>query len=613
MTNRLMRLALIALVPLLSFCGDDDGGSGDTDMGMTELDMGMTDPDMGTTDPDMGMVDPDMGMVDPDMGMVDPDMGIDMGPPTVVSIAIDPATATVAVDATQELTVNGTFSDDSMMALTEGVLFASSDDAVATVDAAGVVTGVAAGTADITATLDGLEATATITVLRADFVVFDDALRAGVSLADFGGSANAVTVSDAEFFGGAASLSIPVPASGFTGGTYVIDAPVDLSGYDVVRFAVRATEPDKRLNVAGIGNDSADNFYNTELNVPGGPGIPITTTWTEYTIPIPDPSRATDFVGLFHFAESDSEGPYLIYIDEIRYVDLPDGAVSNPRPNIANEIMDLRRTIEVGQVVDVNGESCTFDVEGADVFTNVTGIGFFDVTSSDAAVAGITGAPSNRIEALTPGTADITASLLGVMAGGINGIEVVPAPPSETPDVAAPTPTVPAADVISLYSDSYTDVPVDTFRTPWSNTGMFREEEYVTGNNARAYEDVVFFGIETVGPNSIDLTGITHFHVDVWFEGSSATRLGIGIVDFGADNAFGGMGADADVRGDVAFFDTSMPPLSPGGSWQSFDIPIADFVGLATIEHVSQYIFVTEPAGTSNIWIDNMYFYTAAP
>ncbi|MFO7977449.1 MAG: hypothetical protein R6U64_02205, partial [Bacteroidales bacterium] len=40
--------------------------------------------------------------------------------------------------------------------------------------------------------------------------------------------------------------------------------------------------------------------------------------------------------------------------------------------------------------------------------------------------------------------------------------------PDDVPTVAAPIPTIDAANVISLFSDAYSDVPVDTWRTDWS-------------------------------------------------------------------------------------------------------------------------------------------------
>ena len=78
----------------------------------------------------------------------------------LVSIALAPATANVAVGATQQLTATGTYEDGSTAPITTGLTWASSAGNVATVSATGLVTGVAAGTANITATRDTITSSA---------------------------------------------------------------------------------------------------------------------------------------------------------------------------------------------------------------------------------------------------------------------------------------------------------------------------------------------------------------------------------------------------------------------------------------------------------------------
>lgn len=76
----------------------------------------------------------------------------------VQAISVSPTTASIAVGAAETLTATvtpSTFTD---------VSWTSSDESVATVSAAGVVTGVSAGTATITATAGGKTATCTVTV-----------------------------------------------------------------------------------------------------------------------------------------------------------------------------------------------------------------------------------------------------------------------------------------------------------------------------------------------------------------------------------------------------------------------------------------------------------------
>ncbi|MDD4985334.1 MAG: Ig-like domain-containing protein [Dehalococcoidales bacterium] len=74
--------------------------------------------------------------------------------PTLTSIAVTPKSPDrVAVGATQQFTVIGTYSDSSTKDITTEVSWASSDTAVATISATGLAAGVAEGTTNITATL----------------------------------------------------------------------------------------------------------------------------------------------------------------------------------------------------------------------------------------------------------------------------------------------------------------------------------------------------------------------------------------------------------------------------------------------------------------------------
>ncbi|MCB0535740.1 MAG: hypothetical protein KDD14_26285, partial [Saprospiraceae bacterium] len=159
----------------------------------------------------------------------------------------------------------------------------------------------------------------------------------------------------------------------------------------------------------------------------------------------------------------------------------------------------------------------------------------------------------------------------------------------------APTPTQAAANVISLFSEAYTNVPVDTWRTDWSAATL--EDVTVDGNPTKKYSMLDFVGIETVS-NTIDATGMTHFHIDVW--SSDFTLFAIKLVDFGADGAFGG---GDDVEHQINY-DAPMQ-----GGWVSYDIPLSDFTGLTTRSNIAQYILVGQPTGATTVYVDNVYFY----
>ncbi len=170
----------------------------------------------------------------------------------------------------------------------------------------------------------------------------------------------------------------------------------------------------------------------------------------------------------------------------------------------------------------------------------------------------------------------------------------VPVGPLPEPTVAAPTPTQNPGDVISMFSDAYTDVPVDTWLTVWSQGVL--EDVLIAGNPTKKYSSVTFVGIETTGANLIDASAMNHFHIDVW--SPDANDFKIKLVDFGADAAYGG---GDDTEHEITF------PAPVTETWISYDIPLSDFTGLASTEHLAQLIMVKAPLGT--IFIDNVFYY----
>jgi hypothetical protein len=163
------------------------------------------------------------------------------------------------------------------------------------------------------------------------------------------------------------------------------------------------------------------------------------------------------------------------------------------------------------------------------------------------------------------------------------------------PLTAAPDPDEDEADVISMFSDVYTDVPVDTWLTPWSAAML--EDIEIEGNPTKLYTNLDFAGVETVGPNAIDLEAaeMTHLHVDVWSPNSTTFR--IKLVDFGGD----GPGGDNDTEAEVPFDNL------PQSEWVSLDIPLSDFD--MNQSDISQFIISSLPTGTSTVYLDNVYYY----
>lgn len=160
------------------------------------------------------------------------------------------------------------------------------------------------------------------------------------------------------------------------------------------------------------------------------------------------------------------------------------------------------------------------------------------------------------------------------------------------PMVAAPDPTLPQEQVISMFSGVYTNVAVDTWLTGWSAATL--QDVQIQGNDTKKYINLSFAGIETVG-SQIDATEMTHFNFNAW--SADFTQLRVKLVDFGADMAFGG---GDDTEHEITF----QAPAQ--NQWITYAIPLEDFTNLVNRDHISQLIFSSN--GTSTVYIDNVYF-----
>ena len=98
----------------------------------------------------------------------DPILGLPSA--TLVSVAVTPATASIAIGAVQQLTATAVYTDGSARDVTTKASWTSATPAIATVNAAGVATGASAGTAVVTASFDSKSGAASITVLPARLV-----------------------------------------------------------------------------------------------------------------------------------------------------------------------------------------------------------------------------------------------------------------------------------------------------------------------------------------------------------------------------------------------------------------------------------------------------------
>ncbi len=225
--------------------------------------------------------------------------------------------------------------------------------------------------------------------------------------------------------------------------------------------------------------------------------------------------------------------------------------------------------------------------------------GGFIYSSSNPTVASVSG---NTITIMGAGTTVIKATQRTVdnlFKSKSVSTNFVVTSVSSVPTTAAPTPpSRNASDVISMFSNAYADIAVDTWRTDWSSATLTNTQ--IAGNDTKLYESLNFVGVETTGGNSFDASSMQKMHLDIWTP--NMTTLRVKLVDFGANNGYGG--------GDDREHEITLNPTLSG--WNSFDINLSDFVGLTTREHISQMILSGIPVGAGIVYVDNVYFWKSA-
>ena len=81
------------------------------------------------------------------------------------------------------------------------------------------------------------------------------------------------------------------------------------------------------------------------------------------------------------------------------------------------------------------------------------------------------------------------------------------------PNTAAPTPTMPAEDVISFFSGAYDDVPVQFWSTAWDESDV--ADAQAGGDDVKHYTGMRFAAID-FGETPVDARAMTHVHLDIW-------------------------------------------------------------------------------------------------
>jgi len=231
----------------------------------------------------------------------------------------------------------------------------------------------------------------------------------------------------------------------------------------------------------------------------------------------------------------------------------------------------------------------TFNLgNGQDVSVDVAP-SYYEFSTSNPFVASVSDLGVISIDGFgtTDNTAVITASVAGVEAQGSMLVEAV--------DI----------EVISIFSDLYANIAVDNyngFYEPFQTTLGWAIEE--NGNNIIDYTQfnfvaIEFYGRDGSGNQPIDISEMTHFHIDV------RVNENVDPEDYINISLFNNFTLGNEVSGEIQISGTELV----SNEWVGFDIPLSSFSGLTERDAVGMMLFVSDNT-IANVSFDNIFFYT---
>ena len=418
--------------------------------------------------------------------------------------------------------------------------------------------------------------------------VFIDGFSAGLNYAAFGGSVpTAFDVDTKETYNNSkASMRFDVPNAGdprgaYAGGVFFTETGRNLSGYTALTFWAKASES-AVVDLVGFGNDLGASKYQATIS-----GLQVSTNWKKYYIPLPNSSVLTAERGMFFYSTGPVDGKgYTFWIDEVKFENL--GTIAHPQFTIFNG-EDKVETTFIGVTQQISGLTAIYNLpEGVNQSVNAA-MAYFTFSSSNESIATVN--ESGEVSVVGgPGSAEITAMVGDAATLGSLTLQSI------GNFQQAPLPVHAAADVISIFSNAYTNVPVNYYNGYWAPYQTTTSADFeINGDQILQYIDFNFVGIEFSSP-TVDATAMTHLHLDIYIPNtlSADAQLKIELVNEGAASS--------------ATYIANIP-ASQSKQWIGLDLPFSEFTGLSSTSKLMQIIFVNENNKISGFYADNIYFY----
>jgi len=300
--------------------------------------------------------------------------------------------------------------------------------------------------------------------------------------------------------------------------------------------------------------------------------------WNSYNIPLADfKNQGLSVADLFQFKVVGAGGN-TVYLDNMYFYDNT-STVDTQAPTAFTATAGTIASDAVELLLNAtdNSGAISYTISYGSTPTVVTASGVSE-TQKSVIISGLA--------ASTAYTFSVTAKDATGNAAANSPISVLATTLASLP--GAPVPTKPVANVISIYSDTYTSLTGTNFSPGWGGSSPISEVS-LDGNTAKKYTSFTFQGITYAPP--INLTDMTNLHVDIY----PTTQTNI---------YFTPINTSATGTKEKA---TSLGALI-ANQWNSIDVPLSTY-GI-DLSAVDQSKFSTEGGATGGtFYMDNLYFW----
>jgi hypothetical protein len=323
------------------------------------------------------------------------------------------------------------------------------------------------------------------------------------------------------------------------------------------------TPNETSLQIYCISHSTGEKFVNlTPLSL---------NAWNSYNIPLTQfSSQGLSMADLFQFKIVGSGGK-VVYLDNMYFYD--DSATTDTQaPTAFTATAGLLASDGVELLLKATDDSgaVNYTISYGDGPTVLTTSGISGVQKSYT----VSGLNASTAYAFSVTAKDATGNIAANSPITVNATTLAALP-------AAPTPTFAAEKVISIFSDTYTNVNVTNFAPGWGQSTVSTAST-MGGNAVRKYTNFNYIGIELA---TTDVSTMNKLHVDIYPTTETTVRLTP--ISPGHE------------------LPTSLGTLTPN-TWNSFNIALTTYTGVV-FSAINQFKFDGGTGGT--FYMDNLYFF----